>query len=294
MRAVSVQVSIRTADHVLGGVLVAELCKANRDRGFGGTPRQCIGDLVKAFANPLDVGVRQRAYELIATEAHDQVIGAQALPQRLGDRDQKRVSGKMAHGVVDPLQAIDVDECDHQMLGSAMGTVHLALKLLHPGAAAPDVRELVGLRRFPVKRRLGAITRRQGAIVGGVGAFLGGSCAIVGGTRTIVRRALAIVRGPESALCAPRRSRRLDRFPARPRARRPCGGYLVARRCHLGALVCGDIPRHAGPQASMSLLVANLRRVLTMFAADVASLLIGSREGFPITGGLVLVRGRLF
>ena len=39
-------------------------------------------DTSEALANALDVGIRQRTHKFIATEPHDQVVGAQSRPQR--------------------------------------------------------------------------------------------------------------------------------------------------------------------------------------------------------------------
>ena len=97
--------------------------------------RRHVGE---AFANRFEVGIWQRTHKLIATEAHDQVVGAQTRPQGVGDGDEKRISGKVTLDVVDLLQPINIDESDHKLFGSTTCTVYLPLKLLHPAAPPPD------------------------------------------------------------------------------------------------------------------------------------------------------------
>jgi hypothetical protein len=194
MHTVSQQIGICALDEILGRVVVAKLCNADCDRSLRGTLRQSIGHVGKASANAFDVSIRQRAHKLIATEPHDQVVGAQTRPQGIGDGDEKRISGAVTLGVVDSLQTVDINTRDHQFFGSTPRTIYLPPKLLEPGSTLPDVGQLVGLRRFTVQRSLGAIVRRQYAVTGGLSTFLGRPDAIIGRTGAIARCPGAIIR----------------------------------------------------------------------------------------------------
>ena len=50
--------------------------------------------------------------ELVAAEPGDQVVVADEAADPLGDRDEQRVAGGVAEGVVDDLEVVEVDEQD--------------------------------------------------------------------------------------------------------------------------------------------------------------------------------------
>jgi hypothetical protein len=115
------------------------------------------GHLAKAPADLLKRRIRQRTNELIAAEAHDQVIGAQAGSQRIGGSDQQSISGEVIHHVVDLLQAVDIDKRDYKPFANSASTLQLTLELFHTRSAPSDMRQLIDLRRLAVKRRLNPI-----------------------------------------------------------------------------------------------------------------------------------------
>jgi hypothetical protein len=189
----SQQIGICAPDDVLRRVIVDKLCDTDRDRSPGGTHRESIGHVGEALANALDVGIRQCTHKFIATEPHDQVVGAQSRPQGIGDGDKKGVPGTVTLGVVDSLQTVNINEGDYQFFRSATCTIYLPPKLIEAGGPLPDVGQLVGLRRFTVQSSLGAIPCRQDAVAGGLGTFFARRGAIVGCTRAIARCPGAII-----------------------------------------------------------------------------------------------------
>ena len=63
-------------------------------------------------------GVLGQDGELVAAQAGDQVALAHRVRDALGDRDQERITSRMAEGVVDDLEVVEVDEQDRADLGS--------------------------------------------------------------------------------------------------------------------------------------------------------------------------------
>ena len=283
------QVGVRAPDEVFRRVVVAELCEADLDRAPGGISRESFGHVRKALANPPDVDVRQCTDELIATKAHDQVIGAQTRPKGVGDGDEQGISGEVTFGVVDQLQTVDIDERDHQLFRGTTRTIYLPLKLLHPGTPPPDVGQFICVRGFAVERSLGTIARRQGTVMGGLCAFFGGPGAIGRRPGTIIGRPLTIAGCPECMLLSSHRPRRVARGAHSRGAGVPRLGYLAAPGRHLSTLVCRDVSRDSGSQTSARLLFSEIRGVLAVRTGSVTSPLISALGGLLIAGDLVLV-----
>jgi hypothetical protein len=182
-----------------------------------------------------------------------------------------------------------------------MCTIYLTLQLRHPGAPAPDMGQLIGLRRLTVHRGLGTIARRQHPILRGLGTFLGRSGAlirrpgaIVRGTGTVILRPLTVSRRPpKHPLLAFIRFGWLHRTIPRPGAGVPRLGYLIARLRHIVTLVRCDLARPRGSQTGPRLSVSEMRRVRTMHTAHVTNPLIGLHRGFLVAGSLILVRRAL-
>jgi hypothetical protein len=178
--------------------------------------------------------------------------------------------------------------------------IHLALKLLHPGAAPADVSQLVDFRSRTVARGLGAIARGQGALTRRLRSFVSRPRTIGRGSRTIGRGSGTIVSGPLTIARSAWGSLLLSSRPqGRPRAvARGLEGVshprdLIALGGHPIALVRGDLPRHPGAQTRVRLLVAHVRRMLAMLASGLASLLVAAPEDFQVAGGLIFLRGTL-
>ncbi len=297
----SQQIGVCTLDEILRRVAVVELCEANRDRAAALATGQCAGHVGKALTDLSEIGIRQRAHELVAAVAHHQVVGAQARSQGVSDGEQQRIARHVTIGVVDLLQAIHIDEGDHELCVRAACAVDLPLKLFHPSAAPADVSQLIDLRSRTVDRSLSAISRGQGALTRGLRSFIGRARTIVGRSRTIGRGASTIVGGPPTIaglaegplpmLLAPR-------LQGRPRtiARRLASvSHLrdpIALGGHLIALIRCDLPRYPSSQTRVRLLVAQVHRMLPMQASRPANLLVG-RERFQVAGGLILLRSAL-
>jgi hypothetical protein len=97
------------------------------------------GDLADGAA------VRQRGEhgELVAAEAGEEVAAAQHLAQAMGDLDQEPVALLMAEGVVDLLDAIEVDQQQRRERAHAPGARERALPLPMQGRAVRQVGEPV-------------------------------------------------------------------------------------------------------------------------------------------------------
>ena len=54
--------------------------------------------------------VGQQDRELVATEARDDVAGAQRIAHAVGDGDQQLVAGGVAQAVVDQLEVVEIEE----------------------------------------------------------------------------------------------------------------------------------------------------------------------------------------
>jgi hypothetical protein len=97
--------------------------------------RKLFGELTEAPLHLVDVDASQRADELVATEASDEVIRAQPLSQRARDVSQQSVTGDVALTVVDFLEVVHVDEREDEAIVGAPGAVDLALNVIQPDAS---------------------------------------------------------------------------------------------------------------------------------------------------------------
>jgi hypothetical protein len=227
------QVGIGAPNEILSVVAVDELREADSDGARGWTGPQKTGHLAKTPANLLERGIRQRTNELVAAEAHDQVIGAQAGSQGVGDGDQQGISGEVTLGVVDLLQAVDVDERDYKPFAGSASALQLALELFHACATPSDMGQLVDLGRLAVKRGLSPVARRHRTIMRRLLAFRGRPEAICRSLGAIVRSPPTITRDSQ---------RLLFRHRASPSAPLAPLGYPIARRSYASAFLGCDIP----------------------------------------------------
>ena len=296
----SQQISVRAMDEILRRIALVELGESNRDRAPARAAGQSAGHVEKALPDPSDIRIRQRAHELVTAVAHHQVVGAQARSQGVGDGEQQGIASEVTLGVVDLLQAVHVDEGDHQLSVRAACSIHLALKLLHPSAAPADVSQLIDLRSRTVDCRLSSIARGQGALTRRLRSFFGRPRTVIGCSRTIGRStgaiisgSLTVARSAEGSLLLSSRLRGHARIIASHLAGVSHLRDLIALRGHLIALIRGDLPRHPDAQTRVRLVVAHVHRMIAMLASRLASLQIATPEGFQIAGGLILLRGTL-
>ena len=56
----------------------------------------------------------QQERELVASEPRDRVVQAHRCEQLLGDPPQRTVADLMAEGVVQLLEAVDIDQCERE------------------------------------------------------------------------------------------------------------------------------------------------------------------------------------
>ena len=85
-------------------------CRRPRSAGAATSVAQLLGQ----DGALLDVGLGQDEHELLAAVAADHVARPQVGADRLGDAAQDDVAGRVAVGVVDGLEVVDVDEGDRQ------------------------------------------------------------------------------------------------------------------------------------------------------------------------------------
>lgn len=201
---------------------------------MGGSRGQRGGYVGEPLANAANVGVRECAYELIAAEAHDQIVGAQAGSKGVGDGGEQGVSGEVTLGVVDLLESVDVDEGEDETLAAAVCSVYLSLQLLDPGTSSPDVCQLIDLRRFSIPCGLRAFVCGLGELALGLRAFLAGSGAIGSRSGAVGGCCGAIGRRPLTIVCLGRVSssrliRGLDIAPLFPGGG-PISWWISTRR----------------------------------------------------------------
>ena len=112
---------------------------------------------------PLDVGLRHQDRELVAGEAGDDVGGAHPFAHHRGDLADQVVAGVVAERVVDPLEAVDVD--DHHRAATAVagaeGDVLIELGAEAAAVEQPGQRVVVGQVAKLGLGPLGAFQRRQ-------------------------------------------------------------------------------------------------------------------------------------
>ena len=81
------------------------------------------------------MGLHGQDRELVAAEAGDGVLGADGGAQRVGAGDQAAVAGGVPVGVVDRLEAVEVD--DHDDGVEIMAPAAALLRAQEPGPPAP-------------------------------------------------------------------------------------------------------------------------------------------------------------
>jgi hypothetical protein len=112
--------------------------------------REAVAVLAQRVAGGLDrvedpgrLGAREHA-ELVAAHPVGGPAGGHRGLQACGEAGQQRVAGGVAEGVVVGLEAVEVEDRQHDRAG-AVELGRLALQLLHQGAAVADAGERVGL-----------------------------------------------------------------------------------------------------------------------------------------------------
>ena len=94
-----------------------QLVAVDRDRAG-----QRVDQLLRAGRHLLHVAHRAHQHgELVAAQAGDDVALAQARAEALGDLLQQHVAGLVPEGVVDVLEAVEVDEQRRELLAVARG-----------------------------------------------------------------------------------------------------------------------------------------------------------------------------
>jgi hypothetical protein len=112
-----------------------------------------LGARLERAGDPLgeDRGARRRLLrrehaELVAADADGGVDRAQVRPQRLRDRDQRRVARGVAARVVQPLEPVDVEQQQRERVAIAPVLVLERAQPLAQEADVVEAREVVGVR----------------------------------------------------------------------------------------------------------------------------------------------------
>ncbi len=87
--------------------------------------------------------LRQQQRELVAAEPEGGVRRAQAGAQRLGDLAQGLVAGRVAEGVVDELEVVDVADDERELVAVADGALDLGVELAHERAPVREARQRI-------------------------------------------------------------------------------------------------------------------------------------------------------
>ena len=157
---------------------------------------------------------RHHAQELVATEAHDQVEGAQVRADRPHHVPQQGVSGGVPACVVDDLQTDDVDVDRHELaaLRRSAGTIDLMLELRQAGRTGPRPGEMIGLGDRELVQQCVAIGLRLDAISTGLLTVTGSPLPVRRGRSLLsaaaARSAATLERRPSVARSAASRCRR--------------------------------------------------------------------------------------
>jgi hypothetical protein len=144
---------------------------------------------------------REHAYELIAANACDHVVGAQACAERIRYGDKERVPSSMASRVIRRLEAIDVDVGGHEVPAGALRPIDLAPNGCQPSATTAGSGQLVGAGILTVLGCLGAIFGRNLAVVDGLSAILGRHLAVVDCAHAAVRSLSTPRCGQDTFVC---------------------------------------------------------------------------------------------
>jgi len=142
----------------------------------------------------------QHAYELIAPDASDHVVGAQASSQGVGDGDEQRVPRGMTSGVVRDFEPVHVDVSSYELSADALGSIDLPHDGSQPGAAAAHSCQLIGPGVFTILGSLRAIFRCNLAVVAALCAIVRCNLAVVDGPYAAVRGISAFRGGAGSSI----------------------------------------------------------------------------------------------
>ena len=123
---------------------------------------------------------RHRAEQLVAAVTHHDVVRTDEAVHGRAEELQERVTGKMALGVVDLFEPVDIDEGEHERGAGAVGARELARDFLEAEPSHPRARQLVLARKLEAACELGleavglgAFARRKVPIRGCLRAVLG-------------------------------------------------------------------------------------------------------------------------
>jgi hypothetical protein len=123
---------------------------ANRDalgvRRGGGALGDRGAQVLSKLEGPGGVGLRHQHRELVAREAGDNVSPAHPLPQDVRDLADQDIAGMVAEGVVDLLEAVDVDDHHRPLaaIASAERDVLVQLRAKAPPVEQPGQRVVIG------------------------------------------------------------------------------------------------------------------------------------------------------
>ncbi len=142
----------------------------------------------------------QHAYELIAADTSDHVVGAQAASQGVGDGDEQRVARSVTSGVVRGFEPVYVDVSSYELSAEALGSIDLPHDGSQPGAAAAHSCQLIGPGVLTVLGGLRAIFRCNLAVVAALCAIVRCNLAVVDGPYAAVRGVSSFRGGPGSSV----------------------------------------------------------------------------------------------
>src|SRR5439155_3336942 len=101
--------------------------------------------LAEAAAGVLEVGVGERADELVPAYPDHRVVGAQVVLYGGDDIAQQRVARGMALAVVELLESVDVHEGEYEPSVSVSSAIDLVFEGGHPEVASVGASELIEL-----------------------------------------------------------------------------------------------------------------------------------------------------
>ncbi len=192
----------------------------------------------------------QHAYELIAADASDHVVGAQAGSQGVGDGDEQRVPRSMTSGVVRGFEPVHVDVSSYELSADALGSIDLPHDGSQPGAAAAHSCQLIGPGVFTVLGGLGAIFRCNLAVVAALCAIVRCNLAVVDSSHAAIRGIGTARVGSRAFVCrAPAIAGR-----AIPRGSVEITGRVVARFGVSVTLLGSEVTRPCSQSQSFALL----------------------------------------
>jgi hypothetical protein len=121
------------------------------ERRHAGADRDLLGVVELHLAEPLDDrrgGVERRSFVVVDQE-HGELVAAEAerlasLPETRGDLRENAVAGGVAVVVVDPLEVVDVDEAETELLVRVLCRDELALQSLVEVAVVSQAGQWVG------------------------------------------------------------------------------------------------------------------------------------------------------